>query len=150
MKIFDLKDKQELLYEVMELELREWGSFDDYNIDEKIKKKIEKYFSFVNDIDFCKLVLVDNDKLIGFISLFPYDGDDKEFYPWYATMFVKKEYRGLGYSKILNDAILEEAKKRGFKEIYLKTELNNYYEKFGAKFIKKLNEKERILKFEVI
>ena len=148
MKIFDLKDRQELLYEVMELELKEWGSFNN-NIDEKINKKIEKYFKYYRDIDFCKLVLVDDDKLVGFISLFPYDGEKKEYYPWYATMFVKKEYRGLGYSKILNDAILEEARNRGFKEIYLKTELKNYYEKFGAKYVDKFNDTEIILKFEL-
>ena len=148
MEIYDLKEKQEFLYEVMELELTEWGSFDDVNKADKIKKKIDKYLKYVDDIDFCKLILVDNNNLIGFISMFPYDGND-EFYPWYATMFVKKEYRGLGYSKVLNDAILEVAKKRGFKELYLKTELINYYEKFGAKFVSNLNEKERILKFEL-
>jgi len=52
-------------------------------------------------------------------------------------MYVKQEYRGNGYSKILNDEILTEARKRNYKEIYLKTKLINYYEKFGAKFIKK-------------
>ena len=32
---------------------------------------------------------------------------------------------------------------------YLKTELNNYYEKFGAKFIKKLSNGEKLYKFEL-
>ena len=44
MKIFDLKDRQELLYEVMELELKEWGSFDN-NIDEnstEVEENVEK------------------------------------------------------------------------------------------------------------
>ena len=45
-------------------------------------------------------------------------GDEyQELTPWYATMYVKKEYRKKGYSKILNDAILKEAKSRGFKKI---------------------------------
>ena len=57
---------------------------------------------------------------------------------------MKKEYRGLGYSKILNDAILKEAKSRGFKKIYLKSELKNYYEKFGAKYIKDLQNGEKL------
>ena len=64
-------------------------------------------------------------------------------------MYVKKEYRGHGYSKILNDAILKEARERGFKEIYLKTTLNDYYEKFGAIFIKKLKTGETLYKFEL-
>lgn len=64
-------------------------------------------------------------------------------------MFVKEEYRGNGYSKILNDAILNEARKRGFKKIYLKTELENYYEKFGAKYMDRLKSGEKLYYFEL-
>ena len=62
-------------------------------------------------------------------------------------MFVKKEFRGNGYSKILNNAILKEAKKRGFRKIYLKTDLDGYYEKFGAKFIEKLEKWRKAILF---
>lgn len=150
MEIFDLKDKKEFWYEVMKLELLEWSDKEIDDIDESVNKKIDKYNKYVNLIDFCKLILVDKDDLIGFISLFPYDcEEEKDLSPWYATMFVKKEYRGKGYSKLLNDAILEEAKKRGFKEVYLKTELINYYEKFGAVPIKIMSTGEKLLKFEL-
>lgn len=149
MKIFDLKDKREFLHEVMELELLEWSD-EVINKEEKINKKIDKYNKFVNENNFCKLILVDENELIGFISLFPFDGDEeKDLTPWYATMYVKKEYRGKGYSKLLNDAILEVAKNRGFKEVYLKTELNNYYEKFGAVPVKILSTGEQLLKFVI-
>ena len=43
----------------------------------------------------------------------------------------------------------KEARERGFKEIYLKTTLNDYYEKFGATFVKKISDKEKIYKFEL-
>ena len=59
-------------------------------------------------------------------------------------MFVKDEYRGRGYSKILNKAILDEASKLGFSKIYLKTDLVNYYEKYGAKYIDKLSNGESL------
>jgi acetyltransferase, GNAT family len=99
---------------------------------------------------FCKLILIDKDKLIGFISIFPSDCEEEEsLTPWYSTMYVKKEYRNHGYSKLLNDAILNEAKKREFKTIYLKTTLKNYYEKFGAIFVKKLKSSEYLYKFEL-
>ena len=65
-------------------------------------------------------------------------------------MYVKEEFRGQGYSKILNNAILEEAKKRGFKRLYLKTSLINYYEKFGATFLKNLNNGEKLYYFDLI
>ena len=84
---------------------------------EKKKKSI-----FNDDKVISILGLVDNNNLIGFISLFKYDGEDrKDLTPWYATMYVKEEYRNRGYSKLLNDAILKEAVKLGYKKVYLKT-----------------------------
>ena len=106
---------------------------------EKVKRILEE------DKVISILGLLDNDKLIGFISLFKYDRDEmKNLTPWYATMYVKEEYRNKGYSKILNDAILYEAKKKGYNRIYLKSNLVNYYEKFGAKYIKTLNNNEKL------
>lgn len=64
--------------------------------------------------------------------------------PWYATMYVKEEYRGKGHSKILNNAILNEARRKGIQRLYLKTDLENYYEKFGAKYIEKLSNGEKL------
>lgn len=115
--------------------------------DEELKKYTKEKVKRILEED--KVVsilgLLDNDKLIGFISLFKYDGDEmKNLTPWYATMYVKKEYRNKGYSKILNDAILNEAKKKGYDRIYLKSNLVNYYEKFGAKYIETLNNKEKL------
>ena len=64
-------------------------------------------------------------------------------------MFIKEEYRGNGYSIILNNAVLKEAKKRGYKKIYLKTNLINYYEKFGAHYLETLNSGEKLYYFEI-
>lgn len=91
MEIFDLKNKLEYLDEVMELELLEWASETIIDKDIRIRKKKEKYFKYINDKYFCKLILVDNNKLIGFISIFPFDSNlEKDLTPWYSTMFVKR------------------------------------------------------------
>ena len=58
MEIFDLKDKQEFMYEVMELELLEWSD-EVVDKEDRISKKIDKYNKFVNENNFCKLILVD-------------------------------------------------------------------------------------------
>ena len=142
MTIYNLKDKLEYLDEVARLEYEEWADNKEEN-----KEKICWMFS---NKSFCKLILVENNELVGFISIFPEDcEEEKELTPWYATMYVKKEYRNHGYSRILNDAILKEAKYRGFLTLYLKTDLKNYYEKFGAVFIKKLKSGESLYKFEI-
>ena len=84
-------------------------------------------------------------KSSNFISLFKYDGDERnDLTPWYATMYVKKEYRTKGYSKLLNNALLKHTKELGYKKIYLKSNLVNYYEKFGAKYIETLNNGEKL------
>ena len=150
LKIYNILQKMELLKEVATLEYEEWADNPEEDKEARIERKIEKIKIKLKGNDFCKLILVDNDKLIGFISIFPEDCDEcPELSPWYATMYVKKEYRGHGYSKILNDAVLKEARERGFKEIYLKTTLNNYYEKFGATFVKRISDEEKIYKFEL-
>lgn len=150
MEIFDLKDKLEYLDEAVELEYEEWADNKEENKEKRIKRKKERICDMFTDRSFCKLILVNENELIGFISLFPNDcEEEKNLTPWYATMYVKEEYRNHGYSSILNDAIIKEAKKRGFSILYLKTDLENYYEKFGAVFIKKLKLGEYLYKFEI-
>lgn len=152
LKIYNLKDKQEYIQEIATLTQKEWGR-KDLRPDEfasKVNEKIMKIKKSFDNIYYCKLILLEDDQLVGFISIFPSDGDErKDLSPWYATMYVKKEYRGRGYSKILNDAILEEAKKKKINRLYLKTTLDNYYEKCGAKFLEILENGEKIYCFEI-
>ena len=152
LKIFNIKNKPEYIEEVCILTQREWG---DKNLSEdefknRVNTKIQKLYVALDNPYYCKLILLDNDVLIGFISIFESDGDERfDLKPWYATMFVKEEFRGKGYSKILNDAILDEARKRGFSRLYLKSDLVNYYEKFGAKYIEDLSNGEKLYYIEV-
>ena len=142
LKIYNLKEKPEYLKEVALLEMKEWA--EDKNItDERLNNKIEHIIERFDNKYFCKLILLDEKDLIGFISMFPEDMDERpDLKPWYATMYVKEEYRKKGYSKILNDAILDEAYNRGFDKLYLKSTLENYYEKFGAIFMEKINDEK--------
>lgn len=144
MEIIDITENKEMLKESYILSMKEWGeprSEDKYiqDAEENAQRVIDKK----NDKIIFVLGLVDNDNLVGFISLYKYDGAERQdLTPWYATMYVKKEYRGLGYSKILNDALKRKAKELGYKKLYLKSELKNYYEKFGAIKFDKLNNGE--------
>jgi len=147
LKIYNIKEKQEYIKEVAILTQLEWGSITSSKeaFDKKINKKIERIINNFDNPYYSTLVLLNNKELIGFISLFETDGEErKDLKPWYATMYVKKEYRKNGYSKILNKAILKEAKTKGFKRVYLKTDLENYYEKFGAVFMDNLNNGEKL------
>lgn len=143
MKIIDLKYSQ-YIDEYIELCRLEWGK-------SKIKSEMQDYIKrkkseILNEKKYISILgLIDENRLIGFISLFKIDGDERnDLSPWYATMYVKERYRNKGYSKILNNAILKKAKELGYKKVYLKTNLNNYYEKFGARYIEKLSNGEKL------
>ena len=146
MKIYNIKDKMEYLKDVCELTEKEWGTYiNEVEFKEKVDKKIKEVKKLINTDDYCKLILLDGNKLVGFVSIFPHDCEEKEeLTPWYSTMYVKEEYRGKGYSKMLNDAILKMARKMGYSKIYLKTNLENYYEKFGAKYLETLKNGEKL------
>ena len=152
LEIYNIKDKKEYIREVVTLITLEWGKKcnTEEEFDNIIDKRIEKIMSRFNNTYYETLILLNKDILIGFISLFEKDGDERtDLKPWYATMYVKKEYRGKGYSKILNEAILKEVKDKGFNRIYLKTDLNNYYEKFGAIYMEDLNNGEKLYYIDI-
>lgn len=142
MKIINITNNTKYLKEYIALCYLEWSEKEkeltEY-IDYKLRKlKIENNIILI-------LGLVDHNKLVGFISLLKKDGDcEVKLTPWYATMYVKKEYRGRGYSRILNDALLEKSKRLEYTKVYLKSNLINYYEKFGAIYIKKLENGESL------
>lgn len=147
LNIYNIKDKPEYLREVITLTQKEWGknNLTKEKLEDKINRKTEQIRELFNNPHYCKLILLSDKDLVGFISIFPKDGEERtDLSPWYATMYVKEEYRGKGYSKILNNAILDEARKRNIKRLYLKTKLENYYEKFGAKYIEKLGNGEKL------
>ena len=144
MEIKDITYDERFLKETFILCMKEWGS--PRNEEEYLEKAISKtndVLNKVNDKIIKVLGLIEDDTLLGFISLYKYDGDERhDLTPWYATMYVKSEYRGLGYSKVLNDAILNVARELGYNKIYLKSDLKNYYEKFGAIKFDKLSNGE--------
>ena len=152
LKVYNLKDKPKYIEEISILTQKEWGeknlSKKEFNL--RVKQKILNIKSNLNNFNYCKLILMDDNNLVGFISIFSKDGEERQdLSPWYATMYVKKEYRGKGYSKILNDAIIAEARKRNFKRLYLKSNLENYYEKFGAKYMETLKNGEKLYYIDI-
>lgn len=146
MKIINLllDENTEYLEEYATICKLTWGKkLNNKDLKEYVKNKVKSILN--EDKVISVLGLTYDNKLIGFVSLFKSDEDKMlELTPWYATMYVKEEYRGNNYSKILNDSILKEAKSLGYNRVYLKTTLKNYYEKFGAKYIKNLTNDEKL------
>lgn len=150
MDIKNILYNDDYLNEYIRLCSMEWGTKKtNIELKEYVNKKKEKIR--LEDKVILVLGLFNEDELLGFISLFKYDGNErKDLTPWYATMYVKEKYRGRGYSKILNDALVEEASKLGYSRVYLKSNLKNYYEKFGAVYMENLEGGEKLYYIDCI
>lgn len=144
--IYNILNKKQYIKEYFEICIKEWGNIE--NIENKVIIKEQNFINNKMDNIISVLILEKHNQLIGFISLFKSDSEEINLTPWYATMYVKPKYRNQGYSKILNKAIIKEAKKLKYKTIYLKTTLKNYYEKFNTIKIKTINN-ETIYKIEI-
>lgn len=123
MNIISIKENQNFLEEYIKLCSLEWGNLkskEELNV--KVKTKVDEIILEKEDKLISVLGLIDYDKPVGFISLFKYDGEErKDLTPWYATMYIKKEFRGKRYSEILNAAILKQATILGYDKVYLKS-----------------------------
>ena len=84
--------------------------------------------------------IFDNDKIIGMYQFTYSDLDCRpDLYPWLANVYVDESYRDKGIGKLLIESVKESIKNTDFKEIYLYTYHDNFYEKFGFKFIDKID-----------
>lgn len=55
--------------------------------------------------------------------------------PWLACLFVDPQYRQMGVGKRLQYHCCQQAKKMGFRMVYLFSELEGYYEAFGWTYL---------------
>lgn len=58
-----------------------------------------------------------------------------DLYPWICALYIEEKNRGNSYGKLLLEQAKQEAKKAGFKSIYLCTDHVGYYEQYGFKYL---------------
>lgn len=77
-------------------------------------------------------LLLKNDEPIGCSALITNDFISRhDLYPWMACLYVAENERGNQYGNLLMEHAEQEAKKAGFPSIYLTTDHDGYYEKYG-------------------
>ena len=127
MEIMPLKDRPAYKEQVIEWLNQEFGcengkSYGFY------KELIEH--SMVEDTIPITFIAVDNDILVGTVGL--WRGDllsRQDLYPWLSALFVNPECRNQNIGMKLQNFIVEYCKRQKYEEIYLYTDLDNYYEK---------------------
>ena len=110
----------------------------------KLITKDSKYYTEINNYiekpvePMYTIILLDNDKLIGFYQIVEHDNDQTHYTPWIANVYIKEEYRHQGYGKILIKSIPDYLKKLNISPIYLHTRHKNLYEKFNWQLLSPL------------
>ncbi|MDD7794285.1 GNAT family N-acetyltransferase [Clostridium sp. 'White wine YQ'] len=81
-------------------------------------------------------IAFDDNELVGTIGLWRSDlVSRQDLYPWLSALYVREDYRGKNIGKELQHFLIEYCKKASFSEIYLYTDLHNYYEKTGWEYL---------------
>ena len=127
MKIEMLKDYPEFVEEVIEWLNNEFGNRNSY----KIYQGIIEHSLVENQLPIT-FIAVENGILLGTVGI--WRGDllsRQELYPWLSALVVNPNYRNKGIGQSLQKHVLEYCKMSGYKEIFLYTELDGYYEKSG-------------------
>lgn len=77
-------------------------------------------------------VLQKNNEIIGCCGLVTNDFISRhDLYPWLAGVYIEPAERGKELGNLMMRMVEEEAKKIGFSKVYLTTDHDGYYEKYG-------------------
>lgn len=127
-QIHHLKDKDEQFEIAVQMFWSQWGT--------------EKNFKFYYDCMIHSLktennlprfyIAIHNDSIIGTYALLRNDLISRQdVFPWLACLFVVPEFRGQNIGAKLLQHALHETRKMGYVNLYLCSDLDGYYEKFG-------------------
>lgn len=81
-------------------------------------------------------LLYENDEIIGCAGLITNDFISRmDLYPWICALYIEEKHRGNSYGNLLLEQAKQDAKKGGFKSVYLCTDHEGYYENYGFKYL---------------
>ena len=132
MEIVELSNKLDLLDEAVNYFWRCWGNesnlaFYKDCIEHSVDKEnlLPKFY-----------LAIDNSEIIGSYALLTNDIISRQdLIPWFACLYVNEEYRNRGIADKLLEHGLKEASQKNFGNLYLSSDLINFYEKKGWKVL---------------
>jgi GNAT superfamily N-acetyltransferase len=130
MEIIELQDRNVLFEKAIQVFWEVWGSEDNFMFYEDCM-----IHSTTSTSDLPRFyVAIESEKIIGTYALLRNDINSRQdLCPWLACLFVDKKHRGKNIGSILLNHGLKEAAKKGYKKLYLTSDLENFYEKYGWK-----------------
>lgn len=97
---------------------------------------------------------MEENKIVGSYAILRSDLNSRQdLSPWFACLFVELEYRGKHIGAQLQTHAINQAKLRGYENLYLCTDMTGYYEKTNWRFIGKgfslFDDETRIYEYKV-
>jgi GNAT superfamily N-acetyltransferase len=84
----------------------------------------------------CWYLLEEDNQIIGCIGLIDHDFISRiDLSPWLCSLYIEKNHRGKALGLLLIEQVKKDAAQKGFKKVYLCTELSSFYEKYGFHYI---------------
>lgn len=84
----------------------------------------------------------------GTVNLIQNDSPTRpHLYPWLAALVVVPEFRHRGIGTRLVGTVLENATRLGYRELFLGTDLPEFYERLGGTVHERVNETMRVMRF---
>lgn len=81
-------------------------------------------------------VALDGERAVGTVGLWRCDLISRQdLFPWLAALYVAEGYRGHGLSAQLQQTVIDCARQRGDRQLYLYSACADYYERFGWAYI---------------
>lgn len=142
-----LRKNPEYMEEYVTCCKKEWSKYIGEELDEKVKDQVKRIITTGDEI-ITVVLMLKNDELIGFISLFKSDGNyHRELSPWFATFYIKEEYRKKGYSKRLFQELIDESGRLGYDTVFFRSYIDDYYDRFfNAKILEELSNGQKLYK----
>lgn len=128
MEIFELSEKQNYKEKAIQYFWKQWGSESNFKFYEDCmihslngKKNLPNFY-----------IGLEKEEIVGSYALLTNDIISRQdLYPWFACLYVNESKRKKGYAEKLLNHALAQAKKMGYNELYLSTDLINFYERKG-------------------
>ncbi|MDD2331295.1 MAG: GNAT family N-acetyltransferase [Candidatus Cloacimonetes bacterium] len=77
-------------------------------------------------------LMMDEDKICGCYALLTNDLISRQdLLPWLACLYIEPEFRGRKLGSVLLNHGVQEADRLGYKKVYLTTDHDSYYERYG-------------------
>ena len=139
MQIVKLNSENRYYKECMNILYNWWKDIKNISYNELYKNYLE---SLKTDNLPNLYALIINDTLIAVYEINEKDDiDNAPYTPYIASIFIKEEYRGRGYLKLILEDAFSKVKGMNYDKVYVHSSHEGLYEKYGFHFIKKVDSK---------